>query len=91
MIATVAEFKNNIGKYLSLVAEQDIFITKNGKSSAKLSSTKQSKVDIVNSLIGIIPCNGEDLGIKQVKAERLAEKFEGLDWHQHHPRHIDEA
>jgi len=43
MLVTATEFKNNIGKYLSLVATQDVFITKNGRSVAKLSSAKQDK------------------------------------------------
>ena len=42
MFATETEFKSNIGKYLALVDDQDIFNTKNGKSVAKLSSTKQN-------------------------------------------------
>jgi len=76
MLITATEFKNNIGKYLALVTEQDIFITKNGKSIAKLSSTKQNKVDIVKSLFGIIPNDGVTL--EQVREERLA-RYETTD------------
>ena len=32
MLVTAMEFKSNIGKYLSLVASEDIFITRNGKN-----------------------------------------------------------
>jgi prevent-host-death family protein len=76
MLVTATEFKNNIGKYLSLVASEDIFITRNGKSVAKLSNTKHSKVDIVNSLIGVIPNN--DMTLEQARDERLA-RYETTD------------
>ena len=36
MIITATEFKTNLGKYLEIAASQDIFITKNGKSIARL-------------------------------------------------------
>ncbi|MDR2493305.1 MAG: type II toxin-antitoxin system Phd/YefM family antitoxin [Coriobacteriales bacterium] len=77
MLVTATEFKSNIGRYLSLVATEDIFITKNGKSVAKLSSTNQDKVDIMESLFGIIPDDGVDY--RKFKAERLAKKNESFD------------
>ena len=76
MLVTATEFKSNIGKYLALVAEQDIFITKNGKNVARLSSTKQNKVDVAKSLFGIIPNNGTTL--EQIREERLA-RYETSD------------
>ena len=76
MIVTATEFKNNIGSYLSLVAERDIFITKNGKSIARLSSTKRNKVDIVKSLFGSIPDDGTTL--EQARGERLS-RYESID------------
>ncbi len=38
MIVTATEFKTNLGKYLEMATSQDIFITKNGKSIARLTS-----------------------------------------------------
>ena len=76
MLVTATEFKSNIGKYLNLVAEQDIFITKNGKNVAKLSSTRQNKVEIAKSLFGIIPNDGATL--EQAREERLA-RYETAD------------
>lgn len=76
MLVTATELKNNIGKYLNLVAEQDIYITKNGKSIAKLSSTTQNKVDIVKSLFGIIPDDG--ITLEQAREGRLA-RYENTD------------
>jgi len=68
MIITATEFKSNIGKYLSLVAEQDIFITKNGKSIAKLTSTKQDRVELAKSLFGI--AKGSEMTLEQAREER---------------------
>jgi len=76
MLVTATEFKSNIGRYLSIVAEQDIYITKNGKNIAKLTSTKQDKVDIAKSLFGIIPNDGTTL--EQIREERLA-RYETVD------------
>ena len=42
MTITATELKNNLGKYLILAATEDIFITKNGKTIAKLTSPYQN-------------------------------------------------
>ena len=36
MVVSATEFKVNFGKYLSMLATEDIFITKNGKKIAKV-------------------------------------------------------
>ena len=43
MFISATEFKNNLGKYLTLAAKEDIYITKNGKSIAKLTSPIHDK------------------------------------------------
>ena len=68
MSITATEFKNNIGKYLVLAAREDIFITKNGKTIAKLTAPYQQKLDIVDSLDGILP---DTVTLDDAKAERL--------------------
>jgi len=78
MQVTATELKSNIGKYLALVADQDIIITKNGKSVARLTSTKQDRVAIVKSLFGIIPDDGATL--EQIREERFA-RYETSDRH----------
>jgi len=55
MQITATEFKQNIGKYLALVERQDITITKNGKSIAKIVNPNADKVSALDSLVGIIP------------------------------------
>ena len=77
MIQTTAtEFKANLGKYLDLVGNEDIHITKNGTDIAVLTAP-QSKRSWVDDLTGIIPLT--ELDEKQIKAERLAEKYESLN------------
>ena len=76
MVITATELKSSIGKYLSLVEDQDVYITKNGKTVAKLSSTKQNKVEVAKALFGIIKNDGETL--EQIREERLA-SYESSD------------
>ena len=59
MVITASELKTNLGRYLSLAAEQDIFITKNGKSIAKLSNPSVDKLAVLDSLVGILPANAD--------------------------------
>ena len=68
MTITATEFKTNFGKYLAMVAQQDIFIVKNGKSVAKLTRPVVDKVAVLDSLVGIIPADTDT----NVKEERLA-------------------
>ena len=55
MIVTATEFKNNLGKYLEMAESQDIFITKNGKSIARLTSPAVNKLALLDDLVGIVP------------------------------------
>ena len=71
MVITATEFKTNLGKYLELAAAQDIFITKNGKNIARLTSPSVNKLAVLDSIVGIIPQN-EDLNEKVIREERLA-------------------
>ena len=68
MTVTATEFKLNFGKYLALLATEDIFITRNGKVVAKLSNPYQDRVDIAKSLFGILPDN---VTLEEAKEERL--------------------
>ena len=54
MFITATELKSNLGKYLLLAAEEDIYITRNGKVVAKLSNPNHDRVDIAKSLFGIL-------------------------------------
>lgn len=59
MLITATELKNNLGKYLLLSATEDVFITKNGKIIAKLTSPYQNRVETAKSLFGILPVNAD--------------------------------
>ena len=74
MLITSTELKTNLSKYLILAAKEDVFITKNGKSIAKISNPNKDKVAIAKSLFGIIP---ED-SLNTAREERL-EKYERID------------
>lgn len=69
MVVTATEFKVNFGKYLSLLATEDIFITKNGKKVAKVSNPNVSAVDAISGLLeGKLP---EGFDARILREERL--------------------
>ena len=76
---TATELKANLSKYLTLAEREDVVITKSGKSVAKIIGITQDKVSDIESLFGCIPWNGEEIDIKQFKAERLSKKYESID------------
>ncbi len=70
MIITATELKTNIGKYLRLAQTQDIIVTKNNKPIVKLTSIRENKLDILDSLVGIIEDDGYTL--EDARRDRLA-------------------
>ena len=68
MSVTATELKNNLGKYLQLASKEDIYITRNGKVVARLSNPYQYRVDIANSLFGILSA---DKTLEESEEERL--------------------
>lgn len=72
MVITATEFKTNLGKYLDMVSQDDIFITRNGKTVAKIINPNISAVD---SIRGILKNAPSDLDLKSVREERLS-KYE---------------
>lgn len=71
MIVTATELKNNLGKYLELAAMQDVFITKNGRNIARLTSPSINKLSVLDDLVGIIP-DQEGIDETTVREERMA-------------------
>lgn len=69
MSVTATELKKNLGKYLLLSAQEDIYITKNGKVVAKLTNPHQNRVETAKELFGILP---KDADIDVARDERLA-------------------
>lgn len=68
MSITATELKQNLSKYLLLAEKEDVYITRNGKVIAKLTTPYQDRVDIAKSLFGILP---GDISIEKVREERL--------------------
>ena len=71
MFVTATEFKTNLGKYLGMARKQDIFITKNGKNIARLTSPTVNKLAVLDSLVGIVPAD-DVTDDETIREERLA-------------------
>ena len=69
MSITATELKENLGKYLTLAASEDIYITRNGTVIAKLSDPFKSRVDMTKALFGVIP---SDITAEEARDERLS-------------------
>ena len=70
MIVTATELKTNLGKYLEIARQQDIFITKNGKNIARLTSPSVNKLSVLDSLVGIAT-DGSGIDEETIREERL--------------------
>lgn len=68
MVVTATEFKANFGKYLELAAKEDVFITRNGKTVAKVVNPQISAVDSLRGMLGGI---SSDIDIDSLREERL--------------------
>ena len=72
MIVTATEFKNNFGKYLDLIEHEDIFITRNGKTVAKIVNPR---ISAVASLRGMLKDAPGGIDKDYLREERLS-KYE---------------
>ena len=72
MIVTATEFKTNFGKYLDMVTKEDIFITRNGKTIAKVVNPQVSAVDSLRGMLKNVP---SDIDMDSLREERLS-KYE---------------
>lgn len=72
MIVTATEFQTNLGKYPDLVEHEDVFITRNGKTIAKVVNPQVRAVD---SLRGILRDVSEEVNVDFIREERLS-KYE---------------
>lgn len=68
MSITATELKTNLSKYLLLSSTEDVYITRNGKVVAKLTNPFQDRVQMVESLVGLIP---SDVTLDEAREERL--------------------
>jgi len=65
---SLSDLKANTGKYVTLAQEQDVFITRNGKLVARLTTAKADKVEAAKALFGLLPPN---VDLKKSREERL--------------------
>lgn len=72
MIVTETEFKTNFDKYLDMLTKEDIFITRNGKTIAKVINPHFSAVDSLRGMLKNVP---SDIELDSLREERLS-KYE---------------
>ena len=70
MSITATELKANLGKYLQLAATEDVYITQYGKIVAKLTNPFKNRVEIAESLFGILP---QTMTLEEAKEDRIDE------------------
>ena len=71
MTITATELKMNLDKYLLLAETEDVFITKNDKVVAKLSNPFHRRVDVANSLFGVLPATLTSEKAEKERREQL--------------------
>ena len=74
MVVTATEFKTNVGKYLTMADTEDIVITRNGKSVAKLTNARDVKLLALRSLRGVLKDSNIDL--QKSREERLSKYYD---------------
>jgi prevent-host-death family protein len=77
MIVTTTDFKTHVSRYLSLVADEEILITKNGRNIAKLMNARNGNASALHSLRGILKDSGATRDA--IREGRLAKYDEGTD------------
>ncbi len=75
MIVSLPELKADLDRYLELVGEEEIVITKDGKCFAKLSRVINNKGAIIRSLVGILPA---DVTKEEAREARMAKHENSL-------------
>ena len=70
MIITATDLRKNLGKYLNLLDDEEIIITKNGKEIAVLSKSENDKQSILKDLLGVINLD-DNLTLESIKDERI--------------------
>lgn len=73
MMVTSTEFKLNLGRYLDLVSQEEIIITKNGRRIAKLVPDEEDLISVAQSLFGIAA--NVNLADNKLKEERIKDRY----------------
>ncbi len=76
MLVKSTEVKLNFGKYLQIVQNEDVVITKNGKVIAKMVKASEKKAALETlDLLTKNMINDEEISLENIKNERL-KKYE---------------
>ena len=70
MLVTATEFKTNFGKYLDMVSKEDIFITRNGKTVAKVVNPQISAADYLRGMLKDVPADTDSHSIREERLSR---------------------
>jgi prevent-host-death family protein len=70
MYITATELKSNLGKYLELVMQEAILITKNGKTIAKLVTPNDGVVEGLRGVISLPDTVDYKTLVKEARTER---------------------
>jgi prevent-host-death family protein len=73
MIVNATDFKNKVGKYITVAVKEDVIITKNGRQVVKLVAINKNSTPITNNLIGAIK-NASQIDVEKEREERLSQK-----------------
>ncbi len=69
MIVSVPELKADLDRYLDLVGEEEIILTRDGKHIAKITPAVKDFGAFIRSLRGILPA---DATLEEARRERIA-------------------
>ena len=71
MIATATQFKKNLGHYLDLAAQEDVYVTRHGRETVRISNPARERVTLLDQLVGLATAT---LTGEEVRADRLASR-----------------
>lgn len=71
MFISASELKNSLDECLDMAQKEDVYIVKDDKVCAVLSSAKDAKIEMLRSLYG---CVSESLDVDKIKEKRLSKR-----------------
>jgi prevent-host-death family protein len=80
MVVNATDFKNKVGKYLDIINQEEVIISRNGKPIAKLvpiDKASTPNVDGLMELLDKVKKNGLDADLNQLREDRY-KKYESL-------------
>ena len=64
---TLSDLKAHTGQFVLMAQNEDVYITKNGKRVAKLTSVNTDRISAAKSLFGILP---DDVDYDKLREEK---------------------